>query len=92
MFKCKIKFKKKIQNTVDCQQDAKIKVEIFYETANHNVQKFMAQQFRPMIEYINLTNIHLELYPYGQTVEQNGTYECPYGDIQCLANKYQVIL
>ncbi|KAH7646648.1 hypothetical protein HUG17_2186 [Dermatophagoides farinae] len=80
-----------ILNTVDCQQDAKIKVEIFYETANHNVQKFMAQQFRPMIEYINLTNIHLELYPYGQTVEQNGTYECPYGDIQCLANKYQKI-
>lgn len=52
----------------------------------------MAQQFRPMIEYINLTNIHLELYPYGQTVKQNVTYECPYGDIQCLANKYQVIL
>ncbi|XP_027203059.2 uncharacterized protein LOC113796959 [Dermatophagoides pteronyssinus] len=75
------------------QNDGQIKVEIFYETANHNVQRFMAQQFRPMIEYLNLKNIHLELYPYGQTKKQDdNTFECPYGEIQCLANKYQACI
>lgn len=75
-----------IQKCISQDVTKQVKVEVFYETLNDVVRRFFVEQFR-LVSVNLLDQIDLQLYPYGNTKSSNGKYECPYGDLQCEANK-----
>lgn len=68
-----------------------VSVEIFYETLNDAVRRFFVEQFKLATDNLN-DDIELKLLPYGNTTQDptSKEYSCPFGENQCLANKFHV--
>ena len=71
-----------------------MRVEIFYETVNEVVRQFFVEQFTPEFFKAHQSRgagLTIALYPYGNTTQlDSGHYTCPYGNLQCQANKVHV--
>lgn len=76
------------------ENDGKLDVEVYYETLNGKVRAFFVEQLRPVvIEDTLWDKINLKLIPYGNTkIDNKGQYTCPFGELQCRANRLHVSL